>query len=201
MNRTSILAGALALTLIVTGCASKVKASRTDNPPPTEAYSEFGRIEVKPAVLAPQFRGQSANEKALVKINANLFQRLGENPQKWNSRPENGRTLVIEPIVTDIRFIGGGARFFTGPLSGSSGVVVQVKVTDTNTGKLIDHPEFYQRSSAGSGFALGVADNLMLTRIGELVGDYLLRNYDAAVGGKTGATDELVSGNSKAANE
>jgi hypothetical protein len=201
MNFTSTLAGLLVLTLAVTGCASKVKASRTDNPPPVEAYSQFGRIEVKPVVLAPEFRGQSANEKSLEKINANLFKRIGENPKKWNSRPDNGRTLVIEPIVTDIRFIGVGARIFTGPLSGSSGVVIHIKATDAKTGKLIDHPEFYQRSSAGAGFALGVADNLMLTRIGELMGDYLLRNYDAAVGGRTGATDELVNANTKAANE
>ncbi len=201
MNLTSLLAGLLALTLTVTGCASNVKASRTDNPPPVEAYSNFGRIDVKPVVLAPEFRGQSANEKSLDKINANFFKRIGDNPRKWNSRPDNGRTLVIEPVITDIRFIGVGARIFTGPLSGSSGVVIHIKATDLSTGKLIDHPEFYQRSSAGAGFGLGIADNMMLTRIGELVGDYVLKNYDAAVGGRTGATDELVSANTKAANE
>lgn len=199
MKSTLILAGALTLALAVTGCASNVKASRTENPPPVEAYSNFGRIEIKPIVLAQKFRGQSANEKSLEKINANFFKRLGDNPKKWNSGPDNGRKLVIEPVVTDIRFIGVGARIFTGPLSGSSGVVIQVKATDVQTGRQIDHPEFYQHSSAGAGFALGVADNMMLTRVGELVGDYLLRNYDAAVGGMTGATDEVVSGNSKAA--
>ncbi len=201
MKFTFTLAGILALTLAVSGCASHVKASRTTNPPPAEAYSNFGRIEVKPVVLAPEFRGQSANEKSLHKINANFLKRIGSNPNKWNSRPDNGRTLVIEPVITDIRFIGVGARIFTGPLSGSSGVVIHLKATDTKTGKLIDQAEFYQRSSAGAGFALGVADNMMLTRIGELVGDYLLRNYDAAVGGRTGATEELVSANAKAANE
>lgn len=199
MKLTLILAGALTLALGITGCASNVKASRTENPPPVEAYSNYGRIEIKPIVLAQEFRGQSANEKSLEKINANFFKRLGNSPNNWNNRPDNGRRLVIEPVVTDIRFIGVGARIFTGPLSGSSGVVIHVKATDARTGKLIDHPEFYQRSSAGAGFALGVADNMMLTRIGELVGDYLLRNYDAAVGGRTGATDELVSADSKAA--
>jgi hypothetical protein len=201
MNFSKTLAGIMVLALAVTGCASNVKASRTENPPPVEAYSKFGRIDVKPAVLAPEFRGQSANENSLAKINANLFKRIGDNPKKWNSGPENGRTLVIEPIVTDIRFIGVGARIFTGPLSGSSGVVIHIKATDSSTGKLVDHPEFYQRSSAGAGFGLGIADNMMLTRIGELVGDYILRNYDNAVGGKTGATDDLVSSNTKAAKE
>jgi hypothetical protein len=199
MNLTSTLAGVLALTLVVSGCASNVRASRTDNPPPAEAYSKFGRIEIKPVVLAQEFRGQSANEKSLDRINANFFKRLGDAPKKWNSRPDNGRTLVIEPVVTDIRFIGVGARIFTGPLSGSSGVVIRMKATEIGTGKQIDYPEFYQHSSAGAGFALGVADNMMLTRIGELVGDYVLRNYDAAVGGLTGATDEVVSENTKAA--
>ncbi|MEI7429616.1 MAG: hypothetical protein WCL27_04100 [Betaproteobacteria bacterium] len=201
MNFSKTLAGLMVLALAITGCASNVKASRTENPPPAEAYSNFSRIDVKPAVLAPEFRGQSANENSLVKINANLFKRIGDNPKKWNSGPDNGRTLIIEPIVTDIRFIGVGARIFTGPLSGSSGVVIHIKATDSSTGKLVDHPEFYQRSSAGAGFGLGIADNMMLTRIGELVGDYILRNYDNAVGGRTGATEELVSSDTKAAKE
>ena len=201
MKFPSILAGLLISALVVTGCASNVKATRTENPPPAEAYSSFGRIEIRPVVLAPEFRGQKANEKSLEKINANFFKRLGGNPAKWNSGPDNGRKLVIEPIITNIRFIGVGTRIFTGPLSGSSGVVIQMNVKDVNSEKLIDHPEFYQRSSAGAGFALGVADNMMLTRVGELVADYVLRNYDAAVGGRTGATDELVSADTNTATE
>jgi hypothetical protein len=67
-----------------------------------------------------------------------------------------------------------------------------MKATEAGPGKLIDDSEFYQRSSAGAGFALGVADNMMLKRMSELMSDYVLRNYDAAVGGKTGVTDELL---------
>jgi hypothetical protein len=185
--------------VLTTGCASNVKASRTDNPPPKEAYSKFGRIELKPAVLAPEFQGQSANEKSLVKINANLEKRTAEHIKRWNSRASNGRTLILEPVVVDIRYIGVAARIFAGPLAGSSGVVIKMKASDAQTGQVIDNPEFYQRASAGAGFAVGVADNLMLTRVGELVGDYIIRNYDKAVGGSTGATHELVDPNSKAA--
>lgn len=199
MKSMSTLAGFCVLALALAGCMSNVKPPRQDNPPPAEAYSRFGRIEVKPVVLAPEFRGQTANENSLQKINANFFKRLGSNPEKWNSRPDNGRKLVIEPVATDIRFINVGTRIFTGPFSGSSGVVITVKVTDATTGKLIDNPQFYQHSSAAAGFALGVADNMMLVRIADTLGDYLLRNYDAAVGGKTGATEESVTPDSTAA--
>ena len=73
MKFPSILAGLLISALVVTGCASNVKATRTENPPPTEAYSSFGRIEIKPVVLAPEFRGQKANEKSLEKITNRIY--------------------------------------------------------------------------------------------------------------------------------
>lgn len=190
--RRSALPAAFFALFMLGGCANHMKASRVSNPPPSEAYSHFGRIQVKPATLAPAFANDGSNQKALERINANLNKRLETALSDWNKRPDNGRRLVIEPVVTEIRFIGVGARLFTGPLSGSSSVKVDVRVIDAASGKVIDNPEFFQRSSAGSGFALGVADNMMLVRIGELVGDYIIRNYPKAVGGKTGATEELV---------
>ncbi|HXU93867.1 MAG TPA: hypothetical protein VFP33_09450 [Gallionella sp.] len=181
---------ALAALLLLGGCANNLKATaHLTNPPPSEAYSNFSRIEVKAATLAPAFSNDGANQKAVERINANLNKRLEGVLPEWNKRPTNGRRLIIEPVVSEIRFIGVGARLFAGPLAGSSSVKVDVKVIDASTGKVIDNPEFYQRSSAGSGFALGVADNMMLVRMGELVGDYIIRNYPKAVGGKTGSTD------------
>lgn len=184
VRRAMLLAVAAALSL--GACVSNIKSTRTTNQPPTEAYSNFSRIELRPATLAPAYASNSANQKALEKINANLRKRVDAAMLEWNKRPDNERRLIIEPVVTEIRFIGVGARIFTGPLSGSSAVKVELKVTDAATGKLIDQPEFYQHSSAGSGFALGVADNMMLVRIGDLVGDYIIRNYHQAVGGATG---------------
>lgn len=186
VRHAMMLAVALAA-LSLAGCASNIKATRMTNPPPAENYSNFGRIEVKPVTLAPAFSDSSANQKALVKINENLNKRIGAALSEWNKRPDNGRRLAIELTVTEIRFIGVGARIFTGPLSGSSAVKISALVTDTSTGKVIDKPEFYQHSSAGSGFALGIADNMMLVRVGELVGDYIIRNYQHAEGGATGA--------------
>lgn len=193
--RAPLLLLAVTATLVLSGCANHIKATRTTNPPPVEAYSNYGRIEVKPATLAPKFAGNKGNVAALEKINANLSKRIEYALPEWNKRPDNGRHLVIEPVVSDIRFVGIGTRIWTGPLSGSSAVKVEMKATDVETGKVIDQPEFFQRSSAGSGFAFGVADFMMLTRMGELVGDHILRNYPQAVGSSTGAPEEFVAGN------
>ncbi|WP_374675236.1 hypothetical protein [Ideonella sp.] len=192
-RRAAVVLGLVAAVAVTTGCASKVKATRTQNPPPTEAYGAFGRIEVKPIVLAPAFAGDDANQRAMAKIQENLDKELAPHLAGWNKRADNGRRLVLEPVIEEIRFIGVGARIWTGPLAGSSGVRMTLRAKDAATGKPVDNAEFYQRSSAGSGFALGVADNLMLTRTAQLIAQYVVRNHAQAVGGPTGATEELVA--------
>lgn len=184
-------AGLLALSL-VQGCATRVKASTTSNPAPTEAFSAFGRIEVKPAVFAEGYKGNLAG---VAKINENINKDLAESLKKWNAGPENGRVLIIEPIVEEMQFQSGVKRVFLGPLAGSSGVRMRVIIRD-NKGNEIARPEFFQRASAmAAGFMLGVHDNLMLTRVANLTSAYVKANYVRAEGGPTGADDKAMAAN------
>ena len=184
-------AGLLALSLLQ-GCATRVKASTTSNPAPTEAFSAFGRIEVKPAVFAEGYKGNLAG---VAKINENINKDLAESLKKWNAGPENGRVLTIEPIVEEMQFQSGVKRVFLGPLAGSSGVRMRVIIRD-NKGNEIARPEFFQRASAmAAGFMLGVHDNLMLTRVANLTSAYVKANYVRAEGGPTGADDKAMAAN------
>jgi hypothetical protein len=45
----------------------------------------------------------------------------------------------------------------------------------------------------GGAFSIGGADNAMLYRIAEIINDYVVRNYENAVGGPTGAPPDRVS--------
>lgn len=185
------IAGLLALSL-VQGCATRVKASATDNPAPAEAFSAFGRIEVKPAIFAQGYKGNLAG---VAKINENITKDLAESLKKWNAGPDNGRVLTIEPIVEEMQFQSGVKRVFLGPLAGSSGVRMRVIIRD-NKGTVIANPEFFQRASAmAAGFMFGVHDNLMLTRIANLTSSYVKANYMRAEGGPTGADDKAIVAN------
>lgn len=171
-------------------CGTKIKASNTQNPPPAEAFSNFGRIELRPVVFKP---GATGDHAGLAKIDANLKKRVEKSLETWNKRPDNGRSLVIEPVVEEMSFKHGAKRVLLGPLAGSSGVLMRITIRD-NTGKEIASPEFFQRADAWvGGWTLGVHDNLMLTRIGELAGNYLLANYERAQGGPTGADYKAVA--------
>jgi len=190
-TRRTILAVALVAAIpLMQGCATKIKASSLTNPAPTEAFSSYGRIDVKPVVFAQGYKG---NQAALNKIAENFAHDLAPSLTKWNSMPANGRTLTVEPVVEQISFKSGAKRVFLGPFAGSSGVLMRVTFRD-QSGKVVASPQFFQRASAMSGgFTIGVQDNLMLNRVAKLASEYAIANYDRAVGGPTGADTAAVA--------
>ena len=181
--------------VLLASCASKshVKASAAFNPPPAEAFAAFGRFELKPVVLAREYGANAANQGAAAKIQEYFNERVKPVVDGWNARaPVNGRTLLIEPVIEQIRFVRTGARIFSGPFAGDSGVVMKIRYTDRDGGKLIAHPEFYQHASAASAsMTYGGQDQAMLARIVTLVADYNAHNYDAPVGGPTGKPEGM----------
>lgn len=173
-------------------CATHIKPSMTTNPPPLEKFSIFDRYELKPIELSPKYVGKGANQKAAAKIQEYFDARVKPTINEWNNKKgSNTSTLVIEPRIEHIKFVGIGTRIWVGPFAGSSAVVMKVRYVDKNTGKVIAEPEFYQRAAAMSGaVTFGGQDNAMLARITTLVADYNTRNYDQRAGGESGATPD-----------
>lgn len=190
MNRRSLLlCGAVGALALLQGCSTSVRSSSLVNPPPAEAFKNFGRIEVKQVAFAPGVKGKA---KGVERIEANIRKDLAEKLKEWNSRPQNGRTLVVEPVVEQLELTGSATRVMFGPLAGSSGVLMRMNIKDGN-GKVIATPEFFQRADAlAAGWTMTVGDSMMLTRVSNLASAYLIGNYDVAHGGPTGADDKAV---------
>ncbi len=192
MNRfikgTLCAAPLLVAAMAIQGCATNIKASAAVNPPPAEAFASYGRIEVRPVV----FRNGAGNAAAMLKIEQNIKHDLAASLAEWNKKPNNDRTLIIEPVVEEMSFKSGAKRVFLGPLAGSSGVLLRLNIRD-NMGRQVASPEFFQRANAmAAGWTFGVHDNLMLTRVANLSTNYVKNNYAKAVGGPTGGDDAVL---------
>lgn len=124
---------------------------------------------------------------AIAKISTYAQQCVGGTLYGWENHSQSSRTLVVELQIEELKFVGGGARFFAGALAGSSAVVMRMKLTDKQTGRVIADPEFYQRAAAmGGAWSFGGTDHGMLARIATVAQEYLQRNYTQAIGGPTG---------------
>ena len=179
------IASLLAVTLLP-GCATKIKASSNTNPPPSQAFSNYGRIELKPAVFK---EGVTGDALGLKRIQDNITKDIAPSLENWNAGPVNGKTLTVEPVIDQMSFKHGATRVLFGPMAGSSGVLMHLVIRD-NTGAVIANPEFFQRADAwAAGFVFGVHDNLMMKRVSNLATGYLIANYREARGGPTGADD------------
>ena len=190
--RKSFLAGIIFSLLLLGACATNIRSSVQTNPPPGEAFSNFTAFEMKPATLAPAFARRASNKNALARIQENLSDAMTPVLRDWNqagaAKGGTARTLVIEPVVTQIKFVGTSGRFRAGSMAGSSAVIMDMNISEKETGEVIATPEFYAKASAwGGSFTLGATDNMMLSRIAQQVKNYLTANYAAAVGGPSGA--------------
>ncbi|MCE5233760.1 MAG: hypothetical protein ABFC67_10395 [Mizugakiibacter sp.] len=174
----------LAATALLCACVTHIRPDRTFNPPPAEPLSHFQHFQLAPLQASADAHHESA---ALERIDANVRQKVIALVSTWESRDPDGRTLRIEPYVSQLKFVGVNGRFWVGPLAGSSAVVMKLRLVDATTGKTVGEPEFFQRASAmGGAVAVGGTDYGMLVRISTVCQQYLKRNYAAAVGGPTG---------------
>lgn len=189
VHRAWALLCLLALSLPVLA-KDTIEASSATNPPPTEAFSAFGRIEVARIAMGAPWAGQKPNEAARDNLQANLDERLGPWLAEVNTEAAQAaspRVLRVEPYVAGIRYISGGKRVFAGAFAGKSRVLLKLRIVDADTGAVIAEPEFYQHAAGMAGaYSFGGADKAMLERVATLAVDYLKANHAQAVGSPTG---------------
>lgn len=181
----------IGVTLLLGGCVTHITTDVTQNPPPVEKFSDFTKFEIEALTMVPPYAGQEANEVAMKKIQANVSQKATPLFEGWNATGAGktpARTLLVKPVITEIKFISGGKRFWAGAMAGSSAIILNAKITEKETGKVIATPQFYARAAAmGGAWTIGSTDNVMLLRIANRLTDYLAANYDEAKGGPSGA--------------
>ncbi|MDH4100668.1 MAG: hypothetical protein OEV28_08865 [Nitrospirota bacterium] len=136
---------------------------------------------MKPVALAPAFASSEANQRATRKIDEHLFSAMAKvfpNIKRTESFSKPGPgVLQISPVVKEIKFIGGGARFWAGAAAGSSAVLMQVEYKGGAGGNLLADPEFYAQANAmGGAWTMGGTDNAMLERIAMDVVNYTTVN-------------------------
>jgi len=184
------------VTLLAVAAAAILPVAHAEglNPPPAAAFGGYQAYELKPLAVSAQLKASDTGVKATTKIQENIDARLKPIVEGWAKMvegPGNGSTLVFEPSVDDLRFIGGAKRFFAGALAGSSHVVMKMRIVEQPSGKVIAEPEFYQHASGVAGaWTVGAHDNTMLNRVVELAANYMSQNFVGAVGGLSGREEE-----------
>lgn len=143
-------------------------------------------------VISSANSGIAAYQDALAKIQENIDDRLKSRLDRWNVKPLDTptRTLLIEPVITDLNSWEVANGFFSGAFAGSSAVVMRARFLDKETGKELAYPEFYAHAAAmGGAFSVGGTDNAMLVRIANSLAVYVFSNYRQAVGGPVMPTE------------
>ena len=172
----------LASSILLSGCATNIAKPTASPRPTTERLGSFESVLYEEVTLAPRFASAPPNQRAARKINEELITGLqnvfpGMRIVEGAKSPTADKSLAIRPEIKEIKFIGGAARFWVGPMAGSSAVLMQVKFVDLASGNVLAAPEFYRAASAwGGGMSMGASDNMMLTAIVQDIITYAVSN-------------------------
>ena len=171
-------------TLIGSGCATQVTEQPNQITRSAKPLGSFDRTLLVKAEIAEPYAGQGANIKAVNKVDEVLANELRPvlNNLEVVSTAEldamnlaGSNVLVVRPLVKQVKFINGGARFFAGSFAGSSVIVMDTKFVDGANGTVLAEPGYYRKASAYSdGF--GIGDNRMLSDVAADVGRYAQTN-------------------------
>jgi hypothetical protein len=181
---SGIVVSFILVIFLTQGCATHINKPASAAQPATIKFSKFSKFEIAPVTISPKFASQSANKKAAKKIEENIFACMSmcltdlKKIEEGKAKVGPGASgLLIQPEIKEIKFIGGAARFWVGPMAGSSAVLMKTKYIDKKTGKIIAEPEFYRAANAfGGGFSMGATDNMMLDTIAQDICRYTSNN-------------------------
>jgi len=88
-------------------------------------------------------------------------------------------TLIAKLVITDMRITSKAARFWGGPMVGSSYVNLKMTLTDSHTGQMIREKEFstYNNAMAAAlmaGWTWNSTDASIPKDMGSIIGDYII---------------------------
>lgn len=173
--------------LLVSGCATQITEEPSKITRSTVNFGEYKKVILVKSEIAKPYANQSANIKAVKKIDEVLAQRLAaifDNVEVKTaeevaamdfSTGADRDVLLVKPLVKQIKFIGGAARFWAGAMAGSSVVILDTSFEEAKTGKQLSNPGFLRKAGAYTD-AFGVASNAMLSDVAQDVANYVIAN-------------------------
>lgn len=187
LRQSCLMASIAALVL-----AAPIVLAALQNAAPANKLSGYAGYELAPTQLAPGIEQKRNAEKVLGQIETNVQKHVAPVVSTWNSKADAAAPtkLRLEPIVISLHKPSRANRFWAGGLAGQARVTIKLRIVEVGTDKVVGEPEFYQHANANAGaWTVGATDNLMLDRVAKLIAEYLVGNYEQAVGGKSGYED------------
>jgi len=190
--RTGIVA-IVAAALLALGCGRSNFQTPTNvvNPAPPVRLGEFQSVEVADMSVAPAVLEEEKEYDANL-VASNIMKQFRSKIQyltsNWNNDPQRPPTrgaLLIRPVMSQLKWVTRGERVWAGSMYGNSAVVIDIEFADKADGTVFARPMLFARANAMGG-AWGMQDDAMVTRMAEMMANYVIQNHASPVGGPTG---------------
>jgi hypothetical protein len=172
---------------LLTACAAdpaKVEAVAEDEAarlqPPTRLLSTFNSFELQEMTLGESVQAEEGKIEEAREFEANLRSKIQPLLNKWNATEHvgGGSTLLIQPHLSQLKIVSGGARFWAGAFAGDSYIDMDLRLTDGSNGEEIADVIIRRDADSMTGaWSIGKSDQNLDDYIVTIVYEYLTDHY------------------------
>lgn len=146
--------------------------------PASKRLSTFAHYEVRDMKLTAEIAGDEAKRDYANRLESMLTAKISTTLDGWGSAPDaTGGTLVIEPVLNNLRIVSTGARVWAGAWAGDSNIDMTLNLIEAESGDVIASPRVERSSSATAGaWSSGSTDQNLLDYIVDISVQYLIDN-------------------------
>ena len=183
--RCGALAG-LALAAGLAGCATDIAPQDHTIAPSPVPLASFESFVLRPLAVE-HMQGDSADHAALQQIEIELRGCVRAALRGLREEPEvngaGGRTLVVAPVVVDLKKVNRTERRWVGPFAGSSAVLLRLELRDAAAQAPVAAPVFHASGDAwrGSFAPFAASDDAMLQEVVDEACGYVTDNLGVRV--------------------
>ena len=144
----------------------------------TKADMKYKNVSVAKFTVSPKGVQETSPDEILAAAQSNCANELLKSALfdsvKYGSDTA-ASTLILQGELTELRIVGGAARFWIGAMAGRSNMTIHVKLIDAATGMVVAQKDIKEDTNPILGeFSMGAADRALPATLGSLIADFTI---------------------------
>ncbi len=183
MKKTSkikifILPVLVLLIFVLNACAHRTPVAKIDIEQ-VKATLKYKNIVFREFKAALDVKYPDAALSECMRSTTEYLQKKGvfKTVEKDSGKAYDEPVMYVDVFLTNLRIVSGAARIWVGAMAGRSHMIIKAKLTDASNGSVIAEQELIGMPGAyGAAFSGGQSDQALPTKMGFLLGDFILGN-------------------------
>jgi hypothetical protein len=171
--------GVLLVLLLLVSCGGKQSQPEQAAAPVKKLEKKYDTLLFSPFTATPEIARDYPQAAAELQHSMMTALQMGNSFRKVDTIAEGAaageKTLLVKANITDMRIVGGAARFWGGVMAGSSGLAMDLQLIDGASDRVVRNEKLSSWNNPfGAAWTGGSTDNSLVADMGKISAQFII---------------------------